>query len=180
MFLSASRLCERLWRTVAASVLALAPCVLLTADCAQADTSGVVLDDLAWMAGCWVGDEGAGRSEECWMPPAGGMMLGLHRDLAADGSLAGFEYLRIVADESGLAYLASPGGRSPTTFRLQEASAGRVVFSCPEHDFPQRIVYVLDSGMLHARVEGVVDDELHAMEWSWRPKGIAELTPSSS
>jgi len=42
-----------------------------------------------------------------------------------------------------------------------------VVFENPEHDFPQRILYRLDGGMLHARIEGVVDGEPLSSEWTW-------------
>ena len=37
------------------------------------------VDDLAWMAGCWADAEEGQRTEECWLAPRGGMMLGVHR-----------------------------------------------------------------------------------------------------
>ena len=38
------------------------------------------LADLSWMAGSWASDQGGRTSEEHWTGPAGGLMLGLHRD----------------------------------------------------------------------------------------------------
>lgn len=134
------------------------------------------VDDLAWMAGYWVRDAEGGRQvEELWLPPAGGVMLGLHRDVRADGS-AWFEFLRIAAGEGGLAYWASPGGREPTPFHLVEFGERRAVFANPEHDFPQRILYWLEGDALHARIEGVDTGEAHGPEWSWRR---AEMTAAS-
>ena len=72
---------------------------------AGAEPAGATtIDALAWMAGYWVRDaEGGRRVEELWLPLAGGVMLGLHRDVRADGR-AWFEFLRLAADEGGLAY----------------------------------------------------------------------------
>ena len=48
------------------------------------------LEALAWMAGTWVGEQDGTRMEELWMKPAGGLMLGLHRDVSASGDKAFF------------------------------------------------------------------------------------------
>lgn len=128
------------------------------------------LASLAWMAGSWSGEEGGTRSEEHWTRPAGGLMLGLHRDLR-DGR-AGFEFLRIAETGEGVVYLASPGGREPTAFPLLESSPGRAVFANPEHDFPQRILYWRDGDDLCAAVEGSVDGEMARQEWCWQPSRL--------
>jgi hypothetical protein len=121
------------------------------------------------MAGYWVREaEGGRRVEELWLPPSGGVMLGLHRDVRADGR-TWFEFVRIAADERGLAYWASPGGAPATPFHLVETGDRRAVFANPEHDFPQRILYWLDAeGALHARIEGEEGGESRSSEWSWR------------
>jgi len=122
---------------------------------------------LEWMAGFWVGVEHGTRMEELWMRPAGGVMLGLHRDIDSAG-LVWFEYLRLEETESGIAYVASPQGRGPTVFPLKEAVRGRAVFENLENDFPQRIMYRLDDDGLHARIEGLEDGKVKTREWVWK------------
>lgn len=127
------------------------------------------LGDLAWIAGRWEGLWSGTIMEEIWTDPKGGLILGLHRDVSSSGR-ATFEYLRIVEDDSGIAYLASPMGRQPTRFPLVEVDAVgyRAVFENPAHDFPRRITYWLGKdGKLHARVEGDQGGEQAAVEWAW-------------
>lgn len=122
------------------------------------------LDDLSWLAGCWTSSEGGQTIEECWLAPGGGMMVGMHRTVGADGR-ASFEFLRIAEVDGGLAYLASPGGRTPTPFHLTRHESRKAVFENPEHDFPQRMTYWLDGGgVLHARVEAERDGEMRGFE----------------
>ena len=56
---------------------------------------------------------------------------------------------------TGLFYVASPGGGPSTAFRLTEADEHHVRFENPEHDFPKVIEYTLEEeGQLRARVSG--------------------------
>jgi len=124
---------------------------------------------LAWLSGCWVGEAG----EECWLEPRAGAMLGVNRGAAGGGKAPPFEFLRIVEEDVGLVYQASPGGRCPPTpFRAVEVAERRVVFANPEHDFPQRITYWLEGSggdaVLHARVEAESDGEKRGFELVWR------------
>jgi hypothetical protein len=137
---------------------------------AAAEGGAARLEDLAWMAGSWAVEEGDTRSEEHWTRPAGGLMLGVHRDVR--GERARFEFLRIVAGEDGIVYLASPQGREPTPFPLAESSPGRAVFANPDHDFPQRILYWRAGEDLCAAVEGTLDGREARQEWCWGPSGL--------
>jgi hypothetical protein len=121
----------------------------------------------AWLTGHWSNGEGDERVEELWLAPRGGAMLGMHRDLHG-GKFVFFEFLRIVEDSAGVAYVAQPKGRAPTRFGLIERGAQRVVFENPAHDYPQRILYWLDDqGRLHARTEGkTAKGSLHE-DWVW-------------
>ena len=47
-----------------------------------------------WLAGCWVMTRGDGVTEEHWMKPAGGSMLGMSRSVRG-GKTAEFEFLQI-------------------------------------------------------------------------------------
>ena len=123
------------------------------------------LEDLSWMTGHWAGSSDGWDMEEVWTAPAGGMMLGMHRDVK--GSKASFEFIRIAATKDGVIYFAQPGGKPPTPFKLTEVTSSRAVFSNPEHDFPKRITYTLSDGRLCARVDG---DGEKAEEWCWTKK----------
>lgn len=117
------------------------------------------VDDLAWMSGHW----SDGEVEELWLAPKGSLMLGVSRTVRKNGRVA-FEFVRIANTDKGIAYIAQPGGKAPTSFMLVESKPGRVVFANPDHDFPKRIVYELRDGKLCARTDdGVKDGD----EWCW-------------
>ena len=123
--------------------------------------------DLAWLQGAWCGEADGTRVIESWLPPAGGMMLGLHQDIRGDRT-TGFEFLRIEYGESGTAYVAQPGGAPPTRFALVEAAGKSLHFADPGHDFPKRIHYALkDPDTLVARVDDGTD-EGQALAWTWK------------
>jgi hypothetical protein len=126
------------------------------------------LDTVAFLAGTWTGGEGGVAMEEHWTAPAGGLMLGLHRDVLP-GKPAFFEFLRIEATPKGIVYLASPRGAPATPFPLIESGGNRAVFENREHDFPTRIIYRLTpDGSLHARVEGTRKGKPAFEEWTWK------------
>lgn len=112
--------------------------------------------DLSWLAGHW-GPEAASKtvaSEEHWIAPAGGMMLGIGRTIVG-GKVVEFEFLRIEKRIDGLYYVAQPGGKPPVAFRLTKSTATSAVFENPAHDHPKSITYELagPTGLL-ATVEG--------------------------
>lgn len=124
--------------------------------------------NLAWLEGAWGGTQDGVASEEHWTSPAGGGLVGMHKDVQA-GKMSGFEFLRIEIDaRQRICYVAMPGGKAPTSFCAVEIGERRVVFENTEHDFPQRILYWLAAdGSLHARIEGPLDGKQAAMEWTW-------------
>lgn len=123
---------------------------------------------LSFLVGSWESSSETASSEEHWLPPKGGVMLGLHRTVRGEGAF--FEYLRIEKSADGiLSYVANPMGRPGASFRLTEAGEGRAVFAREGADFPQRIVYRLDErGVLHARIEGEDRGKPRAEEWRWK------------
>lgn len=144
-------------------------CGVLSASAAvQAADGRVQLDSLTWMAGSWSGAQDGVASEEHWTSPAGGGLVGLHKDVR-DGKMAGFEFLRVEIDAADkVCYVSSPGGAPPTSFCAVEIGEHRVVFENRQHDFPQRILYWLDdAGRLHARIEGPLNSPEAAQEWIW-------------
>ena len=158
------------WIRTAASVsLALVSAVHLAAQ-AGAAGSAKSLADLAWMAGSWSSTEGAKTTEEHWTRPAGGVMLGLHRDV--DGAKTAFEFLRIEEKAGKVTYLAMPQGRPATPFELVESGGQKAVFANPEHDFPQRILYWREGASLCAAIEGPMNGETVTERWCWKPGSL--------
>lgn len=117
-----------------------------------------------WMAGHWC----SAGSEELWLAPRDGHMLGMNRQF---GRAAGFEFMRIVLVEGELVLQAQPGGAAPTVFRaVDNPEAGakqRISFADPGHDFPRRIHYWRSSEGLHAAIDDGSD--ARRMEFAWQP-----------
>lgn len=151
---------RRLSRILTAAVLAACPLA------AQPQPTGnAALDALSWMRGCWGSAEGAASADECWLDRRGDTMIGFHIDVFANGRVF-FEFLRIVAEDDEVTYLASPKGSEPTPFRMTEIGERRVVFENPDHDWPQRLTYWVEDDELHARAEGL-DSGSRQAEWVW-------------
>jgi len=131
--------------------------------------------DLSWMAGYWRGGKENVTIEEVWLPPSGGVLLGMNRSVDDDGNFA-FEYLRVEDREDGVYYIAAPGGGTEFSFRLEEIEKNEARFVNESHDFPKEIVYRLDGKRkLHVRIEGEDEDgERRVEEWRWRRGRIGE------
>ncbi|MBX9696089.1 MAG: hypothetical protein K2Z81_27120, partial [Cyanobacteria bacterium] len=80
--------------------------------------------------------------EEHWTRPAGGVMIGMGRELGDRNALSFYEYLRIEAKPDGLYYVAQPFGKSSTAFKLISNNKSGALFENPAHDFPQKIHYL--------------------------------------
>lgn len=133
---------------------------------AQAPTD---ISALAWLAGDWQGAPGRAQSEEHWIPPAGGAMLGTSRTIAG-GKMVFFEFLRIETRADGIYYVAQPKGRPGTDFKLTRVGTNEAVFENPQHDFPKRIIYRKNAdGSLTARIEGDGTEKEKPQEFHFKP-----------
>ncbi|MEP7155077.1 MAG: DUF6265 family protein, partial [Betaproteobacteria bacterium] len=127
------------------------------------------IDKLSWMAGTWSQVKNGETVEESWLGPRAKMMTAVN--LTSSPKRASFEFLRIVEGPSGLSYIASPGGKAPTEFKMKEMAGKRVVFENMAHDFPQRIIYALEAdGVMIARIEGSIQGKAREMEWRFELK----------
>jgi len=116
--------------------------------------SSADLEGLGFLAGVWRGSSGDALIEERWTDAEGGMMLGVSRTIVS-GKTVAFEFLRIETRDDGVFYVAQPGGRPGTDFRLTKTSSEGAVFENPEHDHPKVIRYRRNpDGTLTAEVEG--------------------------
>ena len=68
-------------RLALASLASLASLVILGTPIAALAQDDV--DSAAWLSGCWVASAGDVRSEEVWMKPDGGLMVGMARSVRA-------------------------------------------------------------------------------------------------
>lgn len=119
---------------------------------------------LAWMAGCWEQRSGGTITQESWMAPEGGAMVGMSRTVAG-GAMRAWEALRIVSDSGRLVYVAQPNGRSTTAFPALLTSDTLAVFENLAHDFPQRVTYRrLSADSIVARISAERDGKSRGMD----------------
>ena len=124
-----------------------------------------------WMAGCWVQEEGARWTEECWTSPRGGVMLGSGRSGRGE-QIASFEVMQIVLSRAhdgqaaSLAFWGAPGGEGRTSFAWQPSTGPGVTFVNAVHDYPQRIRYWREGELLLA--ETSLSDGSNANRWTYR------------
>ena len=130
------------------------------------------------MVGSWFNDDGDSLHDEVWIGGAGGLMLGLHREVPEEGELL-FEYLRIEESGEGLTYYSTRRDESPTAFSLRNAELERVEFQRAFPDFPCLVTYWRDGDELCSRVEGLFRGRNRVLEWKLRLRSPGLYSPSS-
>jgi hypothetical protein len=125
--------------------------------------SADALAELSWLAGCW-GNKVVERDyREQWLPPRGGMMLGVSQAVTQGRTLS-YEFLRLETRPDGVYYVAAPVGQKEAAFRLQGKTMDEAdaifTFTATVAGFPERILYRRGSGgWMYAHVEGKVNGE---------------------
>ena len=143
----------RMWAILAAAAVS----------AAMSPPSGV--DQLSWLAGSWESRSGEEWTEEMWMAPRGGVMLGTNRS-GKGGAATGFEFMRIAADEQGrISFWASPSGKPAVQFPMVSSGPTEATFENQRHDYPTRVVYRLKGVILHATISG--PDGANPMSWKF-------------
>jgi hypothetical protein len=122
------------------------------------------VSDFGWMAGSWREIKGQGWTEEVWMAPKAGIMLGMSRT-GQRGNAETFEFLRIEGDTIVTLY-ASPEGKPATAFKLAKSGPKEIIFENAENDFPQRIRYAREGEMLVASISML--DGSKAVSWRYK------------
>ena len=73
------------------------------------------LEDFAWLAGQWIGEDvGGGTVEVAWAPAIGSTMVGTRQMLEGD-TLVAYETLKLAWDETGVTFIAQYSGTAPGT-----------------------------------------------------------------
>jgi len=121
--------------------------------------------DIGWLEGHWCGEQDGIRSEETWTGSAHGMAVGLHKDLAADGS-ATFEFMRIESYGKRATFFAQPSGEPATPFRSTTIEPRAIVFANAANEYPKRVGYRrVDDGTLEAWIDN--GEGLKRQSWTW-------------
>lgn len=110
-------------------------------------------EPVAFLVGDWDGTSADGRFDEHWIAPRGGVMLGLGREVDAEGKARFFELMRIERRGTDLVLMPHPMGKAAKDFRLTRATAGAVVFENAGDDRVARISYAAAGDELVARIE---------------------------
>ncbi len=120
---------------------------------------------VSWMSGCWAEIGAEKGTQEQWMTPAGGSMLGMSRTVR-NGKTAAYELMQIREDSDALVFAAKPSGQEGAELRSILIAKHRVVFENRQHDFPQRVIYELkDDGTLVGRIEGTSKGKEKAIDY---------------
>ena len=132
---------------------------------------------LDWLVGTWCTEpENGAYMCESWAPMDRGVMRG-EATRVKDGRVSVGETMRIRVGESGVFFHAEPKGQAPTDFRAVriDSKLPAVTFENPAHDYPQRIRYWREQGLLMAEIS--MADGSKPRRWAFRrretnPRGI--------
>ena len=121
----------------------------------------------AFLSGCWEQRKNDGSwTQECWTDTRGGVMIGSGRDGKGD-EVRHWEWMRIERGTDGsLTFYGSPKGAAAVGFKAIEADATSITFANPNHDYPQRVRYVVTKDGLDAEVS--LADGSKPNRWNYR------------
>lgn len=124
--------------------------------------------DLGWMAGCWRMTGGKSVTDEQWMKPSGGMMLGMSRTVT-DGKAEWYENTRFVEKDGSVFFVARPSSaKDDAFFKLKTKTPTQWTFENLEHDFPQRIIYRLNGTMMTGSIEGTMNGKPKRIDFPFK------------
>lgn len=139
----------------------------------------------SWMEGYWLSCEGGREVSETWSDLRGRVMAGT--TVTLEHGIATVERATIDRRGDRFLFVAQPDGQPPTSFALSDYSEGygdveyehQVVFSNPDHDYPQRIIYTRKGDVLTARIEGRSNGRTEAMSWRYLKADLNARCPAS-
>ncbi|MCI0434921.1 MAG: DUF6265 family protein [Gemmatimonadetes bacterium] len=142
-------------RTVATVYRRSDPLPAPTAEQPVAGAAQATIADVAWISGEWAGTTDGVTTEEHWLAPASGAIVGVARTVR-NGLMTSYEFLCIAERQGVLVYSAMPDGRTtPTHFTLTSIDTGVAVFENPAHDYPTTIRYARRAdGALETTISG--------------------------
>jgi hypothetical protein len=126
------------------------------------------LHDLRWLAGCLEMRSGDRLVEEQRMDIRGGSMLGMARTTTSRG-LGEYE-LTLIHEKAGkIVFAAHPSGQPAAEFTATVVGADSVIFSAPEHDYPQVVGYRRSGrDSVVAWIDGTTGGKRRRVEFTYR------------
>ena len=128
---------------------------------AQAQSSPLTLNDVAWISGCWKAKPNESRlnNVEQWSKPFGNAMLGTGMELK-NGKLASWEHMKIESGADGkITFVVKPHNQKEVTFTLTSTKPDTLSFENGQNEFPQKITYRKEKdGSMEIRIDGKVKD----------------------
>jgi len=120
------------------------------------------LDDLDWIVGKWKRESRRGEVYESWQRLSDRTVEGDSWIVSSsDGTKHALESLLLVEMAGEVFYIPKVAENEfPVPFRRTSMKPGRVVFENPNHDFPQKIIYLrTGDDELKVTIEGTGDSE---------------------
>ena len=112
--------------------------------------SGHDSSQLDWLVGCWVSADKS--AQEVWVVDSDHSLVGFNV-VFSDNKVGFYEVLSIKRNEDGsLVYTPHPFGQPSASFKATEATENSVVFTNPDHDYPQEIKYAREGNRLYATI----------------------------
>lgn len=103
-----------------------------------------------WLVGCWTTADNSAR--EVWVADSDQSLIGFSVAIR-DDKVAFYEIMSIKHSEDGSwIYTAHPSGQASASFLAVQFGENSVVFSNPDHDYPQEIRYRREDSQLYASV----------------------------
>jgi hypothetical protein len=160
------------FQTMKTGALGMGLACLLTASLVAQEAMGIApsLERLRWLAGDWRMERAGRVVDEHWMAPAGGVMLGMSREVAK-GKVVAHEFTQIREGPGGeLFFVALPSRQKEATFKVVSQTDTETVFENKEHDFPQTVGYRLNpDGSVLAWIEGPrADGTTRRVEYAYK------------
>jgi len=133
------------------------------------DSSISDLEKLEWIVGTWQRETSRGTMFEDWKVANDTLWQGKAFRLTEGDTLI-IERLSLEIMRDEIFYVpVVPHNEGAVYFRMIEQSPEKVVFENPEHDFPQRIIYMkISDDSLHARIEGINEGVDSAVDFYYK------------
>lgn len=113
------------------------------------------LEIVSWLLGEWISENSSGVTIENWEKVSVNSFEGFGKTISAGSNeVKSYESLRLVEMSGQIYFIAKVGhNKLPIAFALTTCSDSMAVFENPDHDFPKKIDYKLQS---HDRISVTV------------------------
>jgi len=136
----------------------------------QATAQNNKLPGMHWLTGTWVMQMKNGAAYETWHYVNDSTYKSEAYIVKATGDTIPQEKVMLVYRNGEMFYMPIVNGQNDgqaVSFKITSAKADEFVAENPQHDFPQRIIYILkDTTHLYARIEGMNKGKFEKEEYN--------------